>query len=231
MFCSLFRLLLRPLNPSVCLAHCAHRCNRWTCNNVNFCGACDASICEGANPHHMCSDPAQRYCGAPRCETWCPQEGVECERVECSGCASCSASGEARPAPSPFPAPDEIEASLSIRRAAEVPTCDQEYLGSLKTELRSLVDAQRARNHDLRVELGQVTSSLPPAVPSTPPLPPSLPPSAAPSPPPCVPVGAQCGGTTWTGTTSCCQGASPGDAPRVCRQFHAAFSGCREVDV
>ena len=174
----------------------------------------------------MCADVEQPYCGAPRCERWCQQD-AHCERAECSGCDSCAGYVERgvateRPAASPFPAP--VEGVAAIRAHEASPTCDENFLGGLRAELRSLVGAQTARNNEIRAALGLSTVE---AAPPGEPRPPPPPPFPSPAPPPCVPVGAQCGGSTWSGHTSCCRTAS--NAETVCRWYSDAFSGCREV--
>lgn len=201
-------LLLLALVAS-CAAECANWCSRWTCNNHKFCSGCDAHICEGGNPHPMCRDEAQPYCGAPRCERWCSQATNVCSRDECKSCPSCDGArpraGEAvvRPAASPFPAPETVK-DPNIR-VGEL-TCDEGQLTSLQSELRSMVSAQRSRNS----ELWQHATPAPQLQ--------------------CVQLGAQCGGSSWTGPTTCCASALSSQ-PTHCQWFSDAFSGCREVEM
>ena len=123
----------------------------------------------------MCADVEQPYCGAPRCERWCQQD-AHCERAECSGCDSCAGYVERgvateRPAASPFPAPVEGVAAILAHEAS--PTCDENFLGGLRAELRSLVGAQTARNNEIRAALGLSTvEAAPPGEPRPPPPPP-----------------------------------------------------------
>ena len=126
--------------------------------------------------------------------------------------------------PPPRPSPRPPRALAAIRAHEASPTCDENFLSGLRAELRSLVGAQTARNNEIRAALGLSTVE---AAPPGEPRPPPPPPFPSPAPPPCVPVGAQCGGSTWSGHTSCCRTAS--NAETVCRWYSDAFSGCREV--
>merc|ERR1719163_549998 len=167
-------LLLALLHAAKADGECANWCTRWTCNNEAYCGGCDRSICRGPNPHRMCADVEQPYCGAPRCERWCQQD-AHCERAECSGCDSCAGYVERgvateRPAASPFPAP--VEGVAAIRAHEASPTCDENFLSGLRAELRSLVGAQTARNNEIRAALGLSTvEAAPPGEPRPPPPP------------------------------------------------------------
>ena len=214
-------LLLALMTPGVSAKACENWCSRWTCNNENYCGGCDASVCEGPTPHRMCSDEAQRYCGAPRCEKWCAQLDVDaCARPECGGCRSCRSY---KPSvdllrASPFPAPEVVEEPGAATRKGA--TCDHKPLTSIASELRALVDAQMSRNSQLQAAHGGPILSPPPAA--------STASVTASPPPPCVPLGAQCGGRTWNGATTCCASATTG-TQTFCRWMSDAFSGCREV--
>jgi len=172
-----FLLLLLALVAS-CAAQdqCANWCSRWTCSNTEFCGGCGRRVCEQQNPHPMCADTAQPYCGAPRCEKWCNQVNDEaCGRAECSGCSKCeghahsshsshsshghSSAVERNAHASPFPAPEVVFGGAVHRQLGErengEPTCDQAYLTSLRTELRSMIGLQTARNQEIRASLGE----------------------------------------------------------------------------
>jgi len=217
------RLLILASATSCAAGACASWCNRWTCTNTNYCGGCDQSVCRGSNPHPMCSDPIQKHCYAPRCEIFCT-ENDRCSRMECSGCSRCSG-----PQPSPFAADEIKEGGDKITpnrkgKPAVQPTCDTSYLTQVKSELQSMVDQQKARNLQLlrAASPDGVLASLPPAAPRIPPLPPSPP---TPAPPPCVAPGQQCGGSQWSGPTSCCQAS--GEPAQSCRWFTDSFSGCR----
>ena len=205
-----------------------HRCNRWTCSNVNFCGGCDATICQGARPHPMCQHAQQPHCFAPRCEEYCLQQLEACSRSECSGCRECAADASPSPLALPTEAEEDAAASTPTSMRSTEPSasvCELSYLERMTAEFQSMVDAQRARNHELLRSLAPNAAypSLPPAAPIIPPLPPSPP---MPSPPPCVPVGHACGVGQHHGS-DCCQ--LVGEPQRTCRWFTDFWSACVEV--
>ena len=208
--------------------NCAAWCTRWTCNNEVYCGGCDASICEGPEPHGMCNSPAQPPRGASL-RAWCSHDAgpvASCEHAECSGCGYC----RTIPMPSPLAVPTREDEPSQEPDATKA--CEVEYLEQVKAELRSMVESQKVKNHELRNALGATSlPAMPPRPPVIPPLPPKAPspaPPNPPAPPPCVSLGHQCGGLSWSGPAECCQAA--GLATRVCRRFSEAFSGCRTED-
>mmetsp|Transcript_22409 Transcript_22409/g.58916 ORF Transcript_22409/g.58916 Transcript_22409/m.58916 type:complete len:220 (+) Transcript_22409:27-686(+) len=197
---------------------CESWCSKWTCGNTNACGGCTASICQGPNPHAMCSDLSQPYCDAPRCDAWCSSSPTtHCGRVECQ-CDFCGVTTLSAPEPtaqvqarsSPAPA----RASLSTNG-----NCDADYLRRIKSELQQMIDGQAAKNAALKQVLAPGTVSPNPPLVVSAPSPPSPHP---PPPPPCVALHTQCGGFNHVGATTCCAGMR-------CHVYSQYYSGCLPV--
>ena len=172
----------------------------------------------------MCSDPVQQHCKAPRCDTTCKDASAEahCSREDCSGCIFCAKAEAARKSrelqASPGPSRQLMVEDESA--AAPKPTCDTAYLNGVNAELKAKVQAQQARNNELRSTLVGAADKAA-----------SAPATATPSPPLCALTGHQCGGSRWEGPTKCCQSNEVGAAARVCRWFDDSYSGCRDVSL
>jgi len=189
------------------------RCSKWTCSNTNACGGCTTSICDGPNPHAMCSDSTQPYCDARRCDSWCSSSpSAHCGRVECN-CDFCAVS-MSNPQPTA-----RIQARVSPvpSRGWGLATgsCDADYLRQVQLELSQIIDVQVTKNTALK----QLTAfdSVPtrPSVVSTPML------SSVAN---CLPLHTQCGGFNHKGATMCCTGMR-------CHVYNQYFSGCKFDDL
>jgi len=191
-------------------ATCESWCTKWTCGNTNSCGGCNAAVCEGPNPHAMCSDTTQPHCEAPRCDSWCSSSPASyCGRVECQ-CSFCSSSGL------PNAASVQSLGQGGVQQPVADGTCDTSYLLRIKSELTQMIDDQSAKNRALQLALGASVPPLPPPVAASPSAPPAPTP---PPPPPCSALHAQCGGFNHNGPTTCCSGMR-------CHYYNEYYSGC-----
>jgi len=190
-------------------AVCEPWCSKWTCSNTNACGGCSASICDGPNPHAMCSDSTQPYCDASRCDAWCSSSPLaHCGRMECN-CDFCGVSLSNPKLTDRM----QVKASPIPTRGGNLATgsCEVEYLRQIQLELAQIIDVQVTKNTFLKAF---DTVSTRPSVGSL-----QSPPSAD-----CLAIHTQCGGFNHKGATTCCTGMR-------CHIYNHYFSGCKFVDL